>query len=319
MSSQQNEFVIDSQKSIYIGKAASPRCFKGVNVNNLPVIWRANRKAWMTTDLYKEYVLRLNKRMSVQQRNVLLFVDNAPSHPKMTLSHVKIIFLPAKTTSVLQPLDQGIIAAVKHSYRRRLLQTFIKRVEIVDALDLTKVVNVLDAVHHIAAAVKETKQYTIRRCFERCGFFPPTDAPEEWEEEDDLSLTEFMKCAAERFCITEPLSTEEYLAIDDDIPTDDSNNSNWEIDYLEEERIIQEHALSTDDDDQKLEDEEEAPVPHTYGDVIKALATIRQYALTHDFTDILQDAFKLEDKLPQRHLQAKTTQRSIVDFCVKKK
>ena len=83
--------------------------------------------------------------------------------------------------------------------------------------------------------------------------------------------------------------------------------------------LYQEHALSTDDDDQKLEDEEEAPVPHTYGDVIKALATIRQYALTHDFTDILEDAFRLEDKLPQRHLQAKTTQRSIVDFCVKKK
>jgi hypothetical protein len=30
------------------GKAAKPRCFKNLKINNLPVILRNNKKAWMT-------------------------------------------------------------------------------------------------------------------------------------------------------------------------------------------------------------------------------------------------------------------------------
>jgi hypothetical protein len=33
------------EKPFVIGKAVKPRCFKN---NNLPVIWRNNKKAWMT-------------------------------------------------------------------------------------------------------------------------------------------------------------------------------------------------------------------------------------------------------------------------------
>jgi hypothetical protein len=36
------------EKSLVIGKAAKPRCFKNLKINNLPVIWRNNEKVWMT-------------------------------------------------------------------------------------------------------------------------------------------------------------------------------------------------------------------------------------------------------------------------------
>jgi hypothetical protein len=60
--------------------------------------------------------------MRQQNRHVLLFLDNAPSHPKLTLNNVTLQFLPANTTSKSQPMDQGIIQALKLRYRRRQLQ-----------------------------------------------------------------------------------------------------------------------------------------------------------------------------------------------------
>ena len=37
---------------LVIGKAQKPRCFK--NINNLPVDYRANRKAWMTGETFAD-------------------------------------------------------------------------------------------------------------------------------------------------------------------------------------------------------------------------------------------------------------------------
>jgi hypothetical protein len=31
------------------GKAAKPRRFKNLKINNLPAIWRNNKKTWITT------------------------------------------------------------------------------------------------------------------------------------------------------------------------------------------------------------------------------------------------------------------------------
>ena len=50
----------------------------------------------------------------------LLLVDNAPGHPQ-TLgadSDIEVMFLPPNTTSLIQPLDQGIIATFKAYYTR---------------------------------------------------------------------------------------------------------------------------------------------------------------------------------------------------------
>jgi hypothetical protein len=65
----------------------------------------------------------------------MLLTDNASTHmladPEaeqehgfnvINLSHLKIVFLPANITSVVEPLDQGRIAFTKAHYRRQLVQ-----------------------------------------------------------------------------------------------------------------------------------------------------------------------------------------------------
>jgi ABC-type phosphate transport system auxiliary subunit len=54
-----------------------------------------------------------NAKMKEKNRNVILFLDNATCHPKVTLSNVKIAWFPANATSVLQPMVMGDIYTFK--------------------------------------------------------------------------------------------------------------------------------------------------------------------------------------------------------------
>ena len=110
---------------LVIGKSAQPWCFKKIKIEKLPVMYRSKRKAWMTTDLMTEWLKKIDKQMKAQGRKILLFLDNAPSHPHLTLHNVKLAILPANTTALAQPMDQGIIQTLKLEYRKRQLQCIL--------------------------------------------------------------------------------------------------------------------------------------------------------------------------------------------------
>ena len=110
------------EKPLVIGHAIKPRCFRNLDIAKLPIKWHANKKAWMTTNIFMLWLNEFNRRMKSQKRHVSLFLDNAPSHPHdVTMSNVKLVYLPPNTISLLQYLDQGIIKNMKVHYRRRLL------------------------------------------------------------------------------------------------------------------------------------------------------------------------------------------------------
>ena len=103
----------------------------------------------------EEWLMKLNKKMAIQKRHILLFMDNATSHPNLKLSNTQLIFLPPRTTSELQPLDQGIIYAVKLQYRKRFLKRLICQMDSADSLtDLVSGITFLDAIFWINDAIK---------------------------------------------------------------------------------------------------------------------------------------------------------------------
>ncbi|XP_055308291.1 tigger transposable element-derived protein 6-like [Sitodiplosis mosellana] len=57
----------------------------------------------------EQWLIQFNRKMVIQKRKILLFLDNASSHPHLKLSNIELVFLPPNTTSHTQPLDQGII------------------------------------------------------------------------------------------------------------------------------------------------------------------------------------------------------------------
>ena len=63
-----------------IGKSAKPRCFTGIK--DLPVQYTANKKAWMTSDIFIQYLQKMDALFRRQQRHVCFILDNCPAHPR---------------------------------------------------------------------------------------------------------------------------------------------------------------------------------------------------------------------------------------------
>lgn len=109
----------DYKKVIVIGKQKNPRCFKN---KVLPLKYYSQNNAWMNSDIWEKILVALNQEMLNQSRHIIFFVDNASCHKvDLILSNIKMEFLPPNTTSLIQPLDQGIIHSFKSYYRQNIV------------------------------------------------------------------------------------------------------------------------------------------------------------------------------------------------------
>ncbi|UYV68171.1 hypothetical protein LAZ67_5003240 [Cordylochernes scorpioides] len=148
-------------KPFVINKSKMPRAFKGVNINNLPVNCRANKKASMPKYLSSKGL----------PFKVLLLIDNAPGHPQdLKYENVKVTFLPKNTTSLLQPLDQGIISTFKALYIKRTFTYILEQMEnnkSLTVISALKNFTMLDCVKHIALSYTANKQTTLNSCWKK--------------------------------------------------------------------------------------------------------------------------------------------------------
>lgn len=160
------------------GKYAKPRAFNRLwSISALPVHYTLNQKSWMTTKVmpfdnshtymystffncakigfhlkrqlqkvFEHWLIALNKEMIAQNHNILLTLDNCPSHlTTVKLSNIKLVCLPPNIMSVCQTLDHGIIRSFKAHYCNQL---FWKVIQHNDAC-LMKNVDILEAIFFI--------------------------------------------------------------------------------------------------------------------------------------------------------------------------
>ncbi|CAF3489640.1 unnamed protein product [Rotaria socialis] len=152
-------------KPVLIGKSQRPRCFKNITMSKLPVTWLSNRTAWMTCNLFTDWLIAINNQMRKKNRKMLLFIDNAPCHViNHDLSNIKIVFFPRNATSKCQPLDQGVIHSFKCYYRQKLVKHIsaqCTQAQTADQISIT----VLDANKWIDLSWKNVTENTITNGF----------------------------------------------------------------------------------------------------------------------------------------------------------
>ena len=271
-----------------IGKSENPRAFKKINRKNLRIMYRFNQSKWMTGLICEEYLRWLNNKMRGERRKVLLLMDNFSGHELAVqlvgglqgLSNVRIAWLPPNTTSVWQPMDQGIIASFKLQYRKLWVAFMLREYEA--DRNPQKTVNLLRAVSWTRTAWESavTKD-TIKRCWVKSTLIknPEGAAADELAEDstedcivvDDGTDRIDLRAQIAQLPIENPLSLDEILNPEDETILDE------EGDIFD--AIVTAYCSNQADKEGESSDEEEEVEQVKDDTALRAIETVKLWKL----------------------------------------
>lgn len=195
---------------------------------------------------------------------VLLFIDNAPTHPSLELlvreeGEFKCLFLPPNVTSLLQPMDQGVIECTKRLYRQQLLRKLLLAEENNEerVLDAYKKINLKDCCYMIADSWNMVKSVSLKRAWNKINGTSTNEQEREStaeviEDEQELPLVEELLNMANEiagFSECDVADMEEWLH-------SDKNDQGFQIQTDDEIAASTMEELDNEEDDNELEEEE---------------------------------------------------------------
>ncbi|XP_074052993.1 tigger transposable element-derived protein 7 [Macrotis lagotis] len=177
-------------KSVIIGKSKQPRSIKD-DINASSVIYKSSKDVWFTKESFSEWFFQnfipevrdfqLNAlRLDEKDVKAVLLLDSTPAHPSAESlmsndGRIKCIFFPPNTTSLIQPMNQGVILSCKQLYRWKQLEESLVIFEESDEEQETKEektvakikpYSIKSAISNWAKSWDEVKQITIANAWE---------------------------------------------------------------------------------------------------------------------------------------------------------
>ncbi|KAF9220287.1 DDE-domain-containing protein [Gyrodon lividus] len=99
------------------GKVAKPQCSKKKTPEECGFYYHNNKKAWMTSELFEEWVKNLDIRMKRDNQHIVLLIDNFSGHfISYEPLNVQLESFKPNMTPFVQPCDAGIIWCFKALY-----------------------------------------------------------------------------------------------------------------------------------------------------------------------------------------------------------
>ncbi|XP_026462657.1 tigger transposable element-derived protein 4-like, partial [Ctenocephalides felis] len=200
---------------------------------------------------FEKWIRDWDRDLVKKNRKILLLVVNCPAHPNIAdLKSITLAFFPPNTTSILQPMDQGIIRSLQTNFRKKLVLKMIQCVD--DNEDLSSKITVLDAILMVNDAWNKLQQNTIHNCFRHSGLNKSHDdssfqISENEFVEEDVPLSLLLRNRNIDLATT-PEMWEEYVDIDNTLIT---------CEELTDENIIQninDNELFGSDEEEEVDD-----------------------------------------------------------------
>lgn len=178
-------------KLAVVGKSKAPRALRAI-ISDLPVHYFASAKAWFTSAIFLEWFKKYfvpavreyqihSLKIAPEDVKALLILDNAPAHPSESVlvsddGRIRVMFMPPNTTSVIQPMDQGIISALKRRYITRYLDEVLVVLQEDDEAEDTrgartlaniKAYSIRSALYNFAYSWDAMKVSTLANCWKK--------------------------------------------------------------------------------------------------------------------------------------------------------
>lgn len=179
--------------------------------------------------------------------------------------------MPPNTTSLIQPLDQGIIRSFKSQYRKRLVSKQILHLECgLPPQDFSKKIDLLEALNMIKLSWNSVTAECILNCFKKGGF----SLNEVLETNQDMTIVD------DEFA----LDMGELINIDENGPRCESLTDDGIVEYI---------TLST-----KENNDEDCPENNAIEEDISPKPTLREaFAAMNVLTDYFRDNPEARQKI----------------------
>lgn len=287
--------------------------------------YRNNKKAWMTTEMFAEWLKSFDRRMeALGKHNVILLLDNFAGHKASkrkdlpVLRRTKILYHPANTTSKSQPLDAGIIRNFKLYYHKRFNRCILQRLEMIEdgavrgamnlAIGLLRsaplmvksdkpAYNLRYAIDLAVDAWKDVTPQTLANCFRHCNI--RTDTANLHEPMSAITIDqEAVKDIESTHNILfqkQPELIEDHI----DVQSLMSNAEENEIGFESDNRmtVAQLLAESVDYDDIPLQDDSDVLPKVTKKEATKALLTLNIFFQQQNATDLASEQAMIRKRL----------------------
>lgn len=281
--------------------------------------YESNRRAWMTADIFNKWIRAWDRELTKKNKKILLLVDNCPAHPHIkNLKSITLVFLPLNTTSVLQPMDQGIIRALKSHFRKNLV---LKMTQLLDGCGTSSVeypkITVLDAILMIQDASTQLNQGTIVNCYKHAGFVRSnvestiTSNADDFDEEDDVPLSIWARAIDKHQLPITNEDFEQYACVDDAVATCEEPSDENIV-----ENIIAKDTNSKDSDGDDDEPEEIYPTL-SVSEALKAAETLNVFVQTNFDDDLMKTMMsRIHNTVRSSYYRTKVCQKQtqITDF-----
>nr|XP_053652696.1 uncharacterized protein LOC128702480 isoform X3 [Cherax quadricarinatus] len=160
-------------KLLVVGKCSNPRAIK--HVTHLPVVYKAQSNSWLDKENFQDWfyhhfepeVKQHFKKIGLPQASkAILILDNCRADPnefELVSGNIFTTYLPSNVTSLIQPMEQGVIQTIKSNYRRdflRKLAHFHGSIQ-----DFQAAYSMKDAIYSVACAWNDIKSFTLRKAW----------------------------------------------------------------------------------------------------------------------------------------------------------
>ena len=124
----------------------------------------------MNSEIFEEWVHKLDRKFRPDDRKIALIIDICPAHPSISnLTNVQIEFLPPNTTSIFQLMDQGVIHSLKVHYRGRVVHLLCRAL---GKKGLCPKTSILQSMKTLAESWEVVTKEIIINCFRKARITP---------------------------------------------------------------------------------------------------------------------------------------------------